>query len=235
MSSLRSEEEWARQMISRALGVPVVQRDDGSLDGMHDLDVLHPDQRRAAVEVTAAADGQSIALWKLMNGRDERWIVPNLEGGWMVGLDPSARGKRVRTELPELLMALERSGIKELRRWDSLPSDGSAAVAHAMGIVTAGQHLTSFPGSIYVTLELPSERTGGLVADTGDALAAWLPTFLGDPDRSDVLRKLARSGAARRHAFVFLPASPPLRSRSPICSCAMVLPCRPSTPSSPTR
>lgn len=39
MKALRTEEEWARQVMSLALGVPVLQHDDGSVGGMHDLDV----------------------------------------------------------------------------------------------------------------------------------------------------------------------------------------------------
>jgi hypothetical protein len=73
------------------------------------------------------------------------------------------------------------------------------------GVTDAVQGETSFPGSIYVTLELPAERSGGAVAETGCALAGWIGAFLRDPDQQDVLAKLARSGASERHAFVFLP------------------------------
>lgn len=38
---------------------------------------------RAAVEVTAAADGEAIALWNLLNGRGDRWIEqPWWADGW---------------------------------------------------------------------------------------------------------------------------------------------------------
>ncbi len=103
-------------MMSHALGLPVVQHDDGSSEGMHDLEVLY-DGETAAVEVTSAADGESIALWNLMNGRNERWVVDELQGGWMVSLEPSARAKRLKTELPRLLRELEISGLTELRPW----------------------------------------------------------------------------------------------------------------------
>lgn len=96
---LRPEEQWARSVISRALGVPVVQHDDGSLPGMHDLDITYGDRPPRAVEVTAAADGEAIALWNLLNGQDERWVEPALAGGWLVSLLPTARAKRVRKEL----------------------------------------------------------------------------------------------------------------------------------------
>ncbi len=191
-------------MIHKALDVPVEQHDDGSRMGMHDLDIVHAGRSRAAVEVTAAADGDSIALWKLMNGRDGRWIVDELRGGWMVTVSPAARAKRLRKELPVLLAELESLNIPELRRgWNQ---DGALdVIADDLGVADAFQGDTGFPGSIYITLELPAERSGGLVAETGCALAGWIGDFLRDAHQHDVLEKLTRSGASERHAFVFLP------------------------------
>lgn len=147
MKALRPEEEWARQMMSHALGLPVVQHDDGSLEGMYDLDVLY-DGETAAVEVTSAADGESIALWNLMNGRNERWVVDELQGGWMVSLEPSARAKRIKTELPRFLRELELSGLTELRPWRASARGHFAEVARELGVASAGQAATEFPGSI---------------------------------------------------------------------------------------
>jgi hypothetical protein len=60
MKPLRPEEEWARDIISQTLSVPVEQHDDNSRDGMHDLWIVYPDRPPAAVEVTAAADPEAI-------------------------------------------------------------------------------------------------------------------------------------------------------------------------------
>lgn len=191
-------------MISQALGIPVEQHDDGSRPGMHDLDIVYDDVTRAAVEVTAAADAASIELWNLMNGAHRRWQVEGLKGGWMVSLDPLARANRLRNELPSLLMQLERLEIRQLRprRHRDGPFD---AVGRDLGIVHASQGDTDYPGSIYVTLSLLHERSGGFVSESGDALASWIGEFLRDQDQHDVLGKLSRSGAEDRHAFVFLP------------------------------
>jgi hypothetical protein len=70
------------------------------------------------------------------------------------------------------------------------------------GVVRARQHGTDFPGSIYVQPDLPNEQVAAFMADTGDAVADWLGVFLHDDAREDVREKLARSGAAERHAFV---------------------------------
>lgn len=224
MRALRPEEEWASHLMSRALGVPVAQHDDGSTNGMHDLDVLYPDRPTAAVEVTSATDGDSVVLWNLMNG-DGRWTEPGLAGGWMVSVEPSARAKRLRSELPQLLGDLERAELSEIRPNQRAGSEFDAR-ARGLGIVTAHQGGTDFPGSIYVTIELPIERTGGFVADTADALASWLGDFLRETAQGDVAAKLARSPAVERHAFIFLPTftTAPFEAMAPLIGDGVALP-----------
>lgn len=99
---------------------------------------------------------------------------------------------------------MERLRIGEVhpRRHSRGPVD---AVARDLGIVHSSQGETEYPGSIYITLSLPHERSGGFVSDTGDGLASWVGDFLCQPDQQDVLDKLERSNALERHAFVFLP------------------------------
>ena len=190
-------------MIQQALEVPVVQHDDGSAPRMYDLAILHDGGPPAAVEVVAAADPGSIELWNLLNS-DGRWLAEGIEGGWMVVLDPViARARRIERELPELLTQLEKLDIREVRphRRRGVLDD----VASDLGIVSACQGGTDFPGSIYITVQLAAERSGGWVADTGDALASWLGHFLNEAEQEDVRGKLASSDAPERHAFVYLP------------------------------
>ncbi|MFI5849361.1 hypothetical protein ACIA8B_14830 [Micromonospora chalcea] len=204
MADLRGEERWVKACIEAMLrDAEVKQHDDGSKPGMHDLDLIRTGRQFGAVEITSAADPESIPLWKLIN-KGQRWIEPQLAGGWFVSLLPSARGKRVRAELPSLLAELERLGITEVssrRR----PLHPVAQQLDALGVVTAGQGGTQFPGSIYPTIQLPDEKSGGMVADTGDALASWFSDWLPEPDQADNLQKLARSGAPERHLFVLFP------------------------------
>ena len=200
---LRAEEEFARTLMSNALGVPVVQHDDNSEPGMYDLDVLHRDGPAGAAEVTAAADPESISFWRAIDS-GERWIEPSLKGGWAVRALPSARAKELRRTLPSFLSSLEVAGIRHLgdgRRVNARLEQ----VASSLKIISAFQGGTDFPGSIYVIPEFPSERTGGWLADTGNALAEWLGEFLASSKCSDVRRKLADSGAPERHAFIFFP------------------------------
>ncbi len=132
----------------------------------------------------------------------------------MVSLEPSARAKRLKTELPRLLRELEISGLTELRPSRASARGHFAEVARKLGVASAGQGATDFPGSIYITIQLPTERAGGFVADTGDALPTWVSEFLRAPKRRDVLDKLARSGRSERHAFIWLMRATVLRRRS---------------------
>jgi hypothetical protein len=53
MARVRGEEVWARRCIRTALGaVEVVQHDDGSEAGMHDLEIIYRDWAPGAVEIT---------------------------------------------------------------------------------------------------------------------------------------------------------------------------------------
>jgi hypothetical protein len=169
--SARPEEKWVASCMEAALpGVRVKVHDDNSAPSMHDLDLWLGETRVGAVEVTAAADADCVELWNLVNGTNERWIVPNLRGGWMIMLSPRARAKRLRRELPHLPAGLESSGIRRVGHslWEDQPLSDEAA---QLGIVSADQGDTSFLGSIYLSIEQPAERTGGPVPEESDVLA----------------------------------------------------------------
>jgi hypothetical protein len=86
---LRGEEEWARWMVSAALGAEVRCHDDGSHPGMYDLDIGD----FGALEITAAIEPEAHTLWKLINDRGHRWIDSRIQGAWIIHLEPSARAK----------------------------------------------------------------------------------------------------------------------------------------------
>ena len=139
---------------------------------LHGRDLLNrrPD-RRGAAEVTAAADGEAVALRKLLNEDEVRWIEPDLVGGWIVSLFTVARAKRIRRQPPRLLRGSKVSasvsyvGGKRRQRW--LVSSGLRRCTRA----------APTPGSISTTLILAPERSGGMVP-SGDVLARWVSDFL---------------------------------------------------------
>lgn len=162
------------------------------------LEVIYGDAERAAVEVMAAVDPEATELRNIVNGRG-RWVERDLVGGWGVHVPPSARG--LRRELPLFLRALERSG---LRQFPSHAPEHALELAARLGVVAATQSGTDFPGSIYVMLDMPAQQVAGYASEAADELAQWLGNFLASDGRADVRAKLARSGAAERHAFVIV-------------------------------
>jgi hypothetical protein len=182
------------------LGVPVEQHDDGTQPGMHDLSILYRDRSLGAVEVTAAADPDMIEFWFLMESG--RWRDPRLAGGWAVHVPPTARWKRLRSELPGLLLTFEEEGVRRFRPGQGFPGE---RLARELRVTDAFQGGTEFPGSIYVLPDIPHERASGFVPSTGDPLPEWLGEFLQSPSRDDVRRKLATSRVAETHAFVIIP------------------------------
>lgn len=201
----RPEEKWVAACMQAALpGVHITLHDDNSAPSMHDLDVWEGETLIGAAEVTAAADRDCVELWNLVNGTNERWIVPELRGGWMIMLTPRARANRLRRELPQLLAGFETAGVQQVSfgLWeDEVLTDPAAQ----LGVMSAHQSGTNFPGSIYLSIEQPSERTGGAVPETGDPLAVWLTEWAAQPSEAANLNKLRRSGADQRHLFVLLP------------------------------
>ncbi len=204
MARERGEEAWAIRCISESLGVEVTVHDDGSTQGMHDLNILYQDRPPGAVEVTAAADQVMIETWILAT-RGGRWIVEGIAGGWAVSHEKDANVKRLRAELPDFLRELEAQGVRAVDPetwWEPGPHDERAK---ALGIRHLFQGGTSFPGSVYLLPQPEAERTGGAVPTDGAPLLDWLAEWLARPDQVHNLEKLARSGADERHLFLILP------------------------------
>jgi hypothetical protein len=144
-----------------------------------------------------------------MNGGNDVWVVDSLSGGWLVTVFPSSRVRQLKARLPTLLRRLKAAGITSLDLAGGRTPAGLESLTERLGIASAHQDATSRPGSIYLTIELAPERTGGLVPSSGDAIAAWCSAFLREPKQADVLDKLRRSDAPERHAFDFVPGLTP--------------------------
>lgn len=204
MPNLRPEEAWAGRCIEAALdGVEVVQYDFGG-DSQFDLAIQRDGVMIGAVEVTAVVDAPVTAAWKLLNPGG-RWIEPGLCGGWIVSVDPEARARVLKKDLPALLASLESAGVTHVRVRSSSPLRSFERAASRLGIVAAFQGPTAFPGSIYPSVEQDHNKRVGVVADTSDALADWLGPWIRDPVRADNLKKLRRSTCQERHLFIVFP------------------------------
>lgn len=200
----RGEESWAAACLEAALAeIEVRQFDDNSGAAMHDLDLYRKGDLVGACEVTAAAHRDSIELWNLINRRDERHIEEGLLGGWSLTLEMTCRWNHLRPVLRPFLESLESREITRVGEFDD-PRD-VRDTAQRLGIHHAMQSPTDFLGSVYFTINLPNEMSGGVVPEDGDALCSWIEEWINHPDRSRKIKKLQKSAAPERHLFVILP------------------------------
>ncbi|NYJ73644.1 hypothetical protein [Allobranchiibius huperziae] len=197
MPKLRDEEMWVAACVENALlGVHVRQHDDGAQPSMYDLDLVRNDVVFGAMEVTAAADAASIEFWNLVNGSNNRWVDSDLAGGWLVTVTSTTRAKRLKKDLPGLLRAME-AGEADHQTVTGRMTD--------LGVVSAHQGSTDFPGSIYVTLQQDAERTGGAVPLTGNVLVHWFDEWIEKDAQRDNVEKLRTAELPEKHLFVLLP------------------------------
>jgi hypothetical protein len=109
----RVEERWAAQILSSALtGVIVSQYDNNRQPEMHDLSLHFANGMTGAAEVTSAVHSRAIELWRLATRQpltDDR-----LKLRWTVGITPDARFRRLKAQLPALLLTFEAAGRTRL-------------------------------------------------------------------------------------------------------------------------
>lgn len=194
MRPLRGDECWAAAIIRAALGVPVHLHDDGSAPGMYDLRIDQP-QGPAAAEVIACIDAEAVEAWKLISKRGGFLTLDGLSRQWTVRILPTARVKELHQLLSTKLSSLEQGG-QYTWECDERPSNE--------GVVTASATKGGTPGKVYLPLHRPADLTSGWAPSTGNPLARWIGGWLGEPERRDVLAKLAQSGLGERHVFVFV-------------------------------
>lgn len=206
MVRLRGEEVWPAACVEvERPGVEARQHGDNPQAAMHDLDFVRDGEIVGACEVTAAADGGSIQLWNVANGREERHIEPGLQGGWWLALKPTCRWNRLMSGFRELLEDLEARKITDSGRSSTLPDVQERL--DVLGIDHKMQSETKYPGSVYFTIDRPSVMSAGVVPETGGSLCSWLKDWIADPARERKIAKLLKSLAAEKRLFVFLPGS----------------------------
>jgi hypothetical protein len=193
-------EEWARRILEKDLKRNVALNDDGTASGMYDLRIGSADAPEMAVECVGTVDPKLTETWNL--GPAEGPLKLALKGDWLITLTPSARIKAIKQRVESLLREFEGRGLREVRIDHFLKR-------HDWALYEA---LDSLKVTRAYCLRLPG--TGKVHLGMGESVARSTPRVLRYPDgfgeflrdyaRQDVLRKLQRSGAPDRHAFVFV-------------------------------
>jgi hypothetical protein len=193
-------EKWAQRIVERDLKRTTVVNDDNSEPSMYDLRVGPPHAPEIAIECFEAVDPDFTETWSIGAARGPLKLA--VKGNWIVETSPTARIKNVKKNIEAIIQELENRQLHNVvvdfhLQWhDSTLFDKltSLQVTHACCYETVG--------SGKVQLGLPG--TGGAVDPSGTAVPVWIGRLLRESKYEDVLRKLDRSAAPNRHAFVFV-------------------------------
>lgn len=193
-------EEWARRIVQEELGKTVHLNDDGRSPSLYDLRIGSADCPDVAIEVTGAVDQQFTETWNI--GPAKGPLHLGISGDWTLEIATNCRVKKLHAEVESLLRELELRGIEKVRvdhwlRWDDEPLFDRLT---DVGIRWGSCYRVAGSGTVHLTMP----GTGGAVDDSGSALPTWSAEFLRDNRRTDIIRKLSRSSAVSREAFVIV-------------------------------
>jgi len=194
-------EEWAQRIVQKELQRSVVIHDDGSRDGMYDLRIGPADAPALAVECIGAIDPTRTETWNVGPAKGPLELA--LRGNWTIIITDSAPIKAINKRLEPLLQELENRGLTDVPVNRALNWPDPAVYEELDSLNITRARCYSLPGTGIVSLMM--QGTGGAAVDSqGNAVPGWVGQFLREPGQKDVLRKLQRSDAAERHAFIFV-------------------------------
>jgi hypothetical protein len=194
---LRSEEQFAEEVLRRVLGIHVTQRDDGSARRMADALFHLPNGREGALEVTTLGEEEALEREAIAGKKD--WHVDESTWAWMIHVGSGVVMRDLERHLSALVLACERNRVDDPRR---LPAEYRQTEPFAWfsgaNVSMHGFAETSRPGSI----DLLPDGGGGAVFEHLDELPAWLAQRLGHPDLLENIDKLRATGRAELHLFL---------------------------------
>ncbi|MGP5319158.1 hypothetical protein ACTXMB_14600 [Arthrobacter rhombi] len=188
----KPNEKYARDLVSKALGVPVDRYEDGSAPSQVDALIRFPDQD-AALEIVADHDSEFNAQWAALERIGHNLSIHGLAGKWWVELARSAQIRKIQRKLPDLLLSAKDSGILSGGlRGRELPSAFSAIGVKSVQPMSGGPDETVY---------LHVEGWSGSASGSPNVLARWIEQVLAG--QSDVAAKLDAHPAAEKHAFIW--------------------------------
>lgn len=163
---------------------------------MHDFDLVRDGVVFGACEVTTVTDRTALETW-LAPRKAGCWTEPGVAGAWALALTPTCNVNELRRLAPPLI-----------RRLAADPSDRDATSSlQALGVVDYFHSpTTSFPGSIYTTVERAPAMTGGFESENGDGLVRWFDEWVHTPAQEHNIDKLRAAHRPEAHLFLPFPA-----------------------------
>ena len=198
----RRDEDIARDLMSRALGVPIQQNDDGSAPQMFDFRFQLKDGRRGAAEMTTVTDEQSRA-WQSQGGSERSILGSRLQ--WLVwSRGHNVQFKEVIHHLQLAAPLLEAKGLSDPRdvpASDPLAEDVSVrwlrdADIQVRGVGARAEHR----GRVHPM----TGQAWSFVGESLDPTLEWLEALLTGERYDGEFAKLASSGLPEQHLVLLI-------------------------------
>ncbi len=196
-----SIEERARNIVANELSMQVVVHDNGSKPGMYDLIIGPVSAPEYAIECVGAVDPVATETWNIGPGKGP--IKINSSRNWIVEIKKTSNIKLLKNKISEVIWSYEASDLKEHYAVDWYMERRNPEIFNKLdrlGITYISMSPEEGSGVVHLTME----GGGGPYHDNGDDVAKWIGDFLNSPNKADVVKKLAQSGAKEKHAFILL-------------------------------
>lgn len=192
-------EDWAKNIVANELGMQVDVHDNGSHPGMYDLIIGSVSTPDYAIECVGSVDPVATETWNI--GPAKGPIKVDSSGDWRISIRKSANMKSLRQNIESVIGECEKLGLIEYVPVDWQMKRFSSEIFNqldSLGITSINMFRSEGHGDVHLTMD----GGGGPVSQNGDDVADWIGDFLNSRDKADVVKKLAKSGAKEKHAFI---------------------------------
>jgi hypothetical protein len=205
LEGLDRVEQWACQIVERALGGVATAHDVPPRQGAVDAFLAYTDGRWAAFEVThlATDGGASLHLDQLLSRDRFGWPLPG-KWWWSIWIGSPADLPRFRGVFDKIVLMCEGLGVTEPRLlpWAGVDADVRWLTRESSVQMWGYPNVPARDGDRLRRASITQPGLGGFADETLSQLDGALTAAFGTPLVRRHAAKLKRSGADERHLFV---------------------------------
>lgn len=196
MGADRRDEQFARAVVSRVLGVSVEVYDTAGRQAAVDVLLHYPDGRTAALEISSLGPKDEAAVLNILDRDGHRRTVPGLSRSWSVWVPHDFAPGRFRL-LDGVLRLCEDDGLTELKQ--ATVSSDAASALFDLGVRASAMDQPITDGAVVWVHVAPIV---GFTAAGSLEIPKLLDKALLEEKMLSKVKKLAASGYEERHLFL---------------------------------